>query len=91
MSMGVPGTPEGLLVAGRRICRDPSSHSLLRAIPQCWLTGPAAGAAAARAVAGRCPPRAVPIAALQTLLQRRGVVLRATASAPAEADAAAPG
>jgi glycine/D-amino acid oxidase-like deaminating enzyme len=84
----VPSTLDGLLVAGRHICCDPSSHSFLREIPQCWLTGQAAGAAAALAVAGRCPPRAVPITALQALLQRQGVVLRATASGPAEAIAA---
>jgi hypothetical protein len=29
----------GLLVAGRHISCDPSSHSFLREIPQCWMTG----------------------------------------------------
>jgi FAD dependent oxidoreductase len=81
----VPRELEGLLVAGRHISCDPSSHSFLREIPQCWLTGQAAGAAAALAAARRCPPRAVPIAELQALLRRQGAVLR---TAPAAAAAA---
>ena len=35
----VPRDIDGLLVAGRHISCDPSSHSFLRKIPQCWLTG----------------------------------------------------
>ena len=73
----VPRDIDGLLVAGRHISCDPSSHSFLREIPQCWLTGQAAGAAAALAVAKRCAPRAVPIAELQTALRRQQVLLRA--------------
>jgi len=38
----VPRGIDGLLVAGRHISCDPSSHSFLREIPQCWLTGHAA-------------------------------------------------
>ena len=72
----VPRDVDGLLVAGRHISCDPSSHSFLREIPQCWLTGQAAGAAAALAVAHNCQPRAVPIPALQALLRRQCVVLR---------------
>jgi hypothetical protein len=47
----VPRGIDGLLVAGRHISCDPSSHSFLREIPQCWLTGQAAGVAAALAAA----------------------------------------
>jgi hypothetical protein len=72
----VPRDIEGLLVAGRHISCDPSSHLFLREIPQCWLTGQAAGAAAALAVAETCEPRVVSISALQALLLRQGVVLR---------------
>ncbi|HJU20594.1 MAG TPA: FAD-dependent oxidoreductase, partial [Stellaceae bacterium] len=67
----VPRDIDGLLIAGRHISCDPSSHSFLREIPQCWLTGQAAGAAAALAVAEGCAPRAVPIAGLQTLFGAR--------------------
>jgi len=72
----VPRDIDGVLVADRHISCDATSHSFLREIPQCWLTGQAAGAAAALAAAEKCEPRAVPIAALQALLLRQGVVLR---------------
>jgi hypothetical protein len=72
----VPRDIDGLLVAGRHISCDATSHSFLREIPQCWLTGQAAGAAAVLAAAEKCEPRAVPTAALQALLLRQGVVLR---------------
>ena len=72
----VPRDIDLLLVAGRQISCDATSHSFLREIPQCWLTGQAAGAAAALAAAGKCEPRAVPTPALQALLLRQGVVLR---------------
>ena len=73
----VPRDIDGLLVAGRHISCDPSSHSFLREIPQCWLTGQAAGVAAALAGAERCAPRTVPIAELQAALRRQQVLLRA--------------
>ncbi len=72
----VPPDINGLLVGGRHISCDATSHSFLREIPQCWLTGQAAGAAAALAAAEKWEPRAVPTAALQALLLRQGVVLR---------------
>jgi hypothetical protein len=81
----VPRQIDGLLVAGRHISCDPSSHSFLREIPQCWLTGQAAGAAAALAAAHGCLPRDVPIAELQTLLLRQGAWLRPAALGQAEA------
>jgi hypothetical protein len=73
----VPRDIDGLLVAGRHISCDPSSHSFLREIPQCWLTGQAAGVAAALAGAEGCAPRAVPIAELQAALLQQQVLLRA--------------
>jgi len=72
----VPRDIDGLLVAGRHISCDATSHSFLREIPQCWLTGQAGGAAAALASAENCEPRAVPTSTLQALLLRQGVVLR---------------
>jgi glycine/D-amino acid oxidase-like deaminating enzyme len=81
----VPRQIDGLLVAGRHISCDPSSHSFLREIPQCWLTGQAAGAAAALAVSHNRAPRELPITELQALLLRQGVWLRPNAGAEAEA------
>ena len=48
----------------------------MREIPQCWLTGQAAGAAAAVAVRHGVAPRTVPVAEVQAELRRQGAWLR---------------
>jgi hypothetical protein len=73
----VPRVVDGLLVAGRHVSCDAASHSFLREIPQCWLTGQAAGAAAGVAVRHGVAPRAVPVGKVQTELLRQGAFLRA--------------
>ena len=55
---------------------DTNSHGFLREIPQCWVTGQAAGVAAAQAVLGGVEPRAVPIGPLQAALVKQGVYLQ---------------
>jgi hypothetical protein len=77
----VPESLEGLLAAGRHISCDPNSHSFLREIPQCWLTGQAAGAAAALAAGAGVAPRAVDVAALQAALRAQGVWFSGPAAA----------
>jgi hypothetical protein len=77
----VPERLDGLLAPGRHMSCDPNSHSFLREIPQCWLTGQAAGVAAALAAAQRVAPRAVPVAALQAALREQGAFLREPATA----------
>jgi hypothetical protein len=57
----------------------------MREIPQCWITGQAAGAAAALAVAQGVQPRAVDIGRLQSMLLEQGVYLRQTQAALAPA------
>ncbi len=79
----VPASLDGLLVAGRAISCDATSHSFLREVPQCWMTGQAAGAAAALAAAARIPPRSVSIRQLQDSLSRQGALVRTAANAPA--------
>ena len=74
----VPETLDGLLACGRHISCDATSHSFLREIPQCWVTGQAAGAAAALAASRGLPPRAIDIKELQAALLSQGVHLRAT-------------
>ena len=62
----------------------------MREIPQCWLTGQAAGVAAALAVSAGVQPRAVDIGALQAALRAQGVFLQdkaQAAPAPAVAEA----
>jgi hypothetical protein len=73
----VPVALEGLLAPGRHLACDATSHSFLREIPQCWLTGEAAGAAAALAADRGVAPRAVPIADLQATLRAGGALIRA--------------
>ncbi len=72
----VPENLDGLLACGRHIACDATSHSFLREIPQCWITGQAAGTAAAIAANRGCAPRAVEIAELQAALASQGVFLR---------------
>lgn len=72
----VPEALDGLLAPGRHLACDTTSHSFLREIPQCWLTGHAAGVAAALAAARDVPPRAVPVAEIQAALRRQGAHLR---------------
>ena len=75
----VPVTMDGLLAPGRHMASDASSHTFLREIPQCWLTGQAAGAAAALSARANLPPRALDVSALQAELTRQGAYLRVSA------------
>ena len=71
----VPERLDGILGAGRHIACDPSSHTFLREIPQCWFTGQAAGVAAALAADSGTPPRDVAVRAIQRELLRQGAYL----------------
>src|SRR5512139_3165819 len=81
----VPEKLDGLLACGRHIACDANSHGFMREIPQCWITGQGAGAAAAIAANRGIAPRAVDIAELQGALARQGAHLRACATASAVA------
>jgi hypothetical protein len=72
----VPVELDGLLAPGRHVASDAVSHTFLREIPQCWLTGQAAGAAAALAANAGVQPRQVDVAALQHELVKQGVYLQ---------------
>jgi hypothetical protein len=72
----VPLKLDGLLACGRHISCDANSHGFLREIPQCWLTGQAAGAAAALAADRDIEPRRVDVKELQTVLRAQGVFVR---------------
>jgi hypothetical protein len=72
----VPCALDGLLAPGRHMASDASSHTFLREIPQCWMTGQAAGAAAALASRNGVAPRQVEVGALQHELLRQGVYLQ---------------
>jgi len=72
----VPAELDGLLACGRHIACDPNSHGFMREIPQCWITGQAAGVGAALAAARGVEPRAVDPGELQTALAAQGAYLR---------------
>ncbi len=71
----VPRDIEGLLAPGRHMSCDVTSHSFMREIPQCWLTGHAAGVAAAIAANRNLPLADVPIAELRGQLAAQGAYL----------------
>ena len=81
----VPESLDGLLACGRHISCDRNSHGFMREIPQCWITGQAAGTAAALAAAAGVAPREVDVAALQAALAQQGVHLRQGVPAAAAA------
>jgi len=86
----VPRALDGLLACGRHVSCDANSHGFMREIPQCWLTGQAAGVAAAVAVGAGVQPRGVDIAELQGALRKQGVFLQdriVNAPVPVEAQA----
>ncbi|MGE0800104.1 MAG: FAD-dependent oxidoreductase [Lautropia sp.] len=80
----VPRALDGLLACGRHISCDTNSHGFLREIPQCWITGQAAGAAAALAVAAGVEPRGVDVPELQRVLAGQGVYLQRAATTRSE-------
>jgi hypothetical protein len=71
----LPQGLDGVLGAGRHIACDASSHSFLREVPQCWLTGQAAGVAAALAVGSAQEPRQLAPRLIQAELLRQGTYL----------------
>lgn len=72
----VPAQIDGLLAPGRHLSCDANTHSFMREIPQCWLTGHAAGVAAAIAADRGLALATVPIDELQTKLVAQGAFLR---------------
>lgn len=79
----VPVGLDGVLGAGRHVACDASSHTFLREIPQCWLTGQAAGIAAALAADQGCAPRALDVTRIQRILLAQGAYLSPTIRAAA--------
>ncbi|MBE0627524.1 MAG: FAD-dependent oxidoreductase [Burkholderiales bacterium] len=80
----VPETLDGLIACGRHIACDPNSHGFMREIPQCWITGQAAGVAAALAARDGVEPRSVNTGVLQSILVKQGAHLRPDAQTVAE-------
>ena len=64
----VPKDVDNVLAAGRCISGEPLMSDLIRVIPNCFITGHAAGAAAAVAAQDGCVPRDVEVPKVQRLL-----------------------
>ncbi len=77
---------ENLLAPGRHMSCDPQTQAFMREIPQCWLTGQAAGVAAALALARAGAVADVDAGALRAELRRQGAYLQEPDSAGADAD-----
>ena len=75
----LPKRTGNLLVAGRHISSDAQTHTFMREIPQCWLTGHAAGVAAAMTAGGTGQAADVPVADIRRELARQGAYLQADA------------
>ena len=67
---------DNLLAPGRHVSCDPQTQAFMREIPQCWLTGQAAGVAAALAVGAHAAVADVDVGALQAELRRQDVYLQ---------------
>ncbi len=66
---------DNLLAPGRHMSCDPQTQAFMREIPQCWLTGQAAGVAAALAVSESAQVAEIEVDTLQAALRRQGVYL----------------
>ena len=71
----VPVGIDGVLGAGRHVVCDASSHTFLREIPQCWMTGHAAGVAAALSANSGVQPKDLEPNCVQGELLRQGAYL----------------
>jgi hypothetical protein len=69
----VPESIDGLVTAGRCISCDDGALEPIREIQVCWVTGEAAGTAAALAARGNLRPRDLPITDLQATLREASV------------------
>jgi succinate dehydrogenase/fumarate reductase flavoprotein subunit len=71
----VPTEIDNVLAAGRCICVDIRMADLVRLIPNCFVTGHAAGVAAAVAAQDKCRPRDVDVAKVQRTLRQQEAYL----------------
>jgi ribulose 1,5-bisphosphate synthetase/thiazole synthase len=71
----VPEKLENLVAAGRCVSSEFQVADTLRLIPVCWVTGQAAGIAAALSVQDKCRLRDVNIGKLQKALRQQGAYL----------------
>ncbi|MCP4263725.1 MAG: FAD-dependent oxidoreductase [Planctomycetes bacterium] len=71
----IPQTVDNVISSGRCISCDLRMADLVRLIPNCFVTGHAAGVAAAVAVRDRCKPRDADITEIQKILRQQEAYL----------------
>jgi len=71
----IPQAVDNVIAAGRCISCDIRMADLVRLIPNCFVTGQAAGAAAAVAVRDRCKPRQADVVEIQKILRQQEAYL----------------
>jgi hypothetical protein len=71
----VPERLDGVVVGGRHVASDAPTQAFMREIPQCWMTGHAAGVAAAIAAGTGAAPRDVDEAEIRRELVAQGAYL----------------
>jgi hypothetical protein len=79
----VPERLDGVVVGGRHVASDAATQAFMREIPQCWMTGQAAGTAAAIAARTGVAPRALDVEEIRRELRDQGAFLHEPAPAPA--------
>jgi hypothetical protein len=67
---------DNVLAGGRHVACDPQTQAFMREIPQCWMTGQAAGVAAAMAAGTGAAPKDLDVRELRRELQGQGVYLQ---------------
>ncbi len=72
----LPAGLDNVLVAGRHIACDPQTQAFMREIPQCWLTGQAAGVAAAWPATPEWRQPRVDVGEIQSALRAQGAYLQ---------------
>lgn len=72
----VPKGVNNLLTAGRCISTDRKMNGSTRVMPCCFITGQAAGSAAALSAGDNIQPRLIDVTTLQKTLSKQGVVLK---------------
>ncbi len=71
----LPQSLDGVVVGGRHVASDAATQAFMREIPQCWMTGQAAGTAAGLAARTGSKPRAIDVGELRRELRRQGAFL----------------
>ncbi|WP_214401623.1 FAD-dependent oxidoreductase [Pseudonocardia lacus] len=79
----VPRRLDGVVVGGRHVASDAPTQAFMREIPQCWMTGQAAGTAAALAAGTGTALRALDVEEVRRELRGQGAFLHGQPTAAA--------